>query len=479
MRSSGYADLFGPRIYSAHDVANGKPAPDLLLLAAERQGVAPADCLVIEDSAAGVTAARRAGMTVFGFVGGSHHSGGDYAQRLKAAGAALIFDDMRKLPELVQRNEQNLRRMAKNGENETARLDDAARAGWLYYVAGNTQDEIARKLGVSRQTAQRLVSLAMSERLIKVRLDHPIARCMELAAALRQRYDLFLLRGRADAIRPRHSTTLGIAQLAAAEMERWLRRPDPVVIGIGTGRTMRAVADQMPQMQCPQHRLVALVGTGKTDGSASFYDVIIRLSDTVRAPHYPMPLPVFTRSHEERELLTSLPSTRSLLALVEQADVSFVGIGSIGEGSALLKDGFMTTEENEAMRKAGAVGEITAWSFDSQGRLIQGHLNERVASAPLRQPAKRPMIGVAMGVPRRAAIRAALTGQAGHWPHHRRGDRRTSVAALKLIYRVAFAALQQRFPVDSAAAVCRISARTAGKCSAMSVPRTPHRRKHA
>ena len=38
---------------------------------------------------------------------------------------------------------------------ESARLDDAARAGWLYYVAGNTQDEIARKLGVSRQTAQR------------------------------------------------------------------------------------------------------------------------------------------------------------------------------------------------------------------------------------------------------------------------------------------------------------------------------------
>ena len=53
---------------------------------------------------------------------------------------------------------------------EASRLDDAARAGWLYYVAGNTQDEIARKLGVSRQSAQRLVSLAVSERLIKVRL---------------------------------------------------------------------------------------------------------------------------------------------------------------------------------------------------------------------------------------------------------------------------------------------------------------------
>ena len=70
------------------------------------------------------------------------------------------------------------------------RLDDAARAGWLYYVAGNTQDEIARKRGVSRQSAQRLVSLAVSEKLIKFRLDHPIARCMELSAQLSHRFGL-------------------------------------------------------------------------------------------------------------------------------------------------------------------------------------------------------------------------------------------------------------------------------------------------
>ena len=80
--------------------------------------------------------------------------------------------------------------MARKSDHDGLRLDEAARAGWLYYVAGNTQDEIARKLGISRQAAQRLVSLAISERLIKVKLDHPIARCMELAAALKLRYDL-------------------------------------------------------------------------------------------------------------------------------------------------------------------------------------------------------------------------------------------------------------------------------------------------
>jgi DNA-binding transcriptional regulator LsrR (DeoR family) len=292
---------------------------------------------------------------------------------------------------------------------EGDRLDEAARAGWLYYVSGNTQDEIARKLGISRQSAQRLVSLAISERLIKVRLDHPIARCLELAAALKQRHDL-----RFCEVSPTDpastSVSLGIAQIAAAEMERWLRRPEPAIIGIGTGRTMRAVADQLPPMECPQHRLVALVGNTKVDGSASFYDVIIRVSDTVRAPHFPMPLPVIAGSASERELLTSLPSVRQVRGLIEQADVTFVGVGALGENSALVKDGFITEEEHDSLRAAGAVGEITGWPFDARGRLVPGPLNERIASAPLRQPANRLMIGVAMGAARRPAIRGALAG---------------------------------------------------------------------
>ncbi len=300
--------------------------------------------------------------------------------------------------------------MGKFAEVDSARLDEAARAGWLYYVAGNTQEEIAKKLGVSRQTAQRLVSLAMSERLIKVRLDHPIAHCMELSSLLRQRYDLQYCEV-APSDPASNSSTVGIAQLAAGEMERWLRRPDPIVIGIGTGRTMRAVADQLPPMQCPQHRLVALVGTMKNDGSASFYDVIIRASDTVRAPHYPMPLPVVAPSAEERDLLTSLPSIRNVRALIEQANVTFVGVGALGENSALVKDGFITSQENEALERAGAVGEITGWAFDARGRLILGEINDRVASAPLSVPTERLMIGVAMGPSRRASIRGALVGK--------------------------------------------------------------------
>ncbi|MGY3411354.1 DNA-binding transcriptional regulator LsrR (DeoR family) [Bradyrhizobium sp. GM5.1] len=80
-------------------------------------------------------------------------------------------------------------------ENEKSRLDDAARAGWLYFIAGHTQDEIAKMLQVSRASAQRLVSLCLAERLITFRLEHPIAACMELAVAVEGTFRPCPLRG--------------------------------------------------------------------------------------------------------------------------------------------------------------------------------------------------------------------------------------------------------------------------------------------
>ena len=86
--------------FSASDVPNGKPAPDLFLHAASRMGVQAADCIVVEDSPAGVTAATAAGMTSIGFVGGSH-AGDALGEQLSAAGARTIVADLRHLKSTV------------------------------------------------------------------------------------------------------------------------------------------------------------------------------------------------------------------------------------------------------------------------------------------------------------------------------------------------------------------------------------------
>lgn len=97
---AGLYDRLAPHIFSAAQVARGKPAPDLFLFAASEMKVSPERCLVIEDSVAGVTGAATAGMTVFGFCGGSHCRPG-HSETLRAAGAHSTFADMRQLPALV------------------------------------------------------------------------------------------------------------------------------------------------------------------------------------------------------------------------------------------------------------------------------------------------------------------------------------------------------------------------------------------
>ncbi|MGZ3350656.1 MAG: HAD family hydrolase [Xanthobacteraceae bacterium] len=98
---TGLYDRLAPHIFSATQVARGKPAPDLFLFAAGQMQVSPERCLVIEDSVPGITGARAAGMTVLGFHGGSHCRPG-HADTLRAAGAVMAFDDMRQLPDLIR-----------------------------------------------------------------------------------------------------------------------------------------------------------------------------------------------------------------------------------------------------------------------------------------------------------------------------------------------------------------------------------------
>ena len=90
LRQVGLWYAFAPHVYSAEDVIQAKPAPDLFLHAAAALGVAPRACLVIEDSVNGVTAARRAGMRVWGFLGGGHVDDG-LGARLIAAGAEELM----------------------------------------------------------------------------------------------------------------------------------------------------------------------------------------------------------------------------------------------------------------------------------------------------------------------------------------------------------------------------------------------------
>ena len=294
------------------------------------------------------------------------------------------------------------------------RLDDAARAGWLYYIAGKTQDEVAAAMGISRQTAQRLVSLAVSERLVRVWMEHPIARCLEEPP--RGSPTRFGLVREAEVVDPfdpdADAGTVGIAEAGAAEMARWLRAERPIVMAVGTGRTLKAAIDHLPPISCPQNCVVSLTGNIGPDGSAAYYNVIFSMAEAVEARHFPMPLPVFVASPEERALMHNQALIRSTLALAAAADVAFVGIGEMDDDAPLYLDRFLTREELALERADGAVGEgLRAGSRTARGKSCAGGPGRAPRAHRIPDRGRATVIALAKGRRKLPAIAAALRGR--------------------------------------------------------------------
>ncbi len=294
--------------------------------------------------------------------------------------------------------------------DQIEKLDKAARAGWLYYVAGNSQEEIARKLHVSRQTAQRLVSTAVKERLIKFRLDHPLSNCLDLAEQLIDRFGLShceIVPSDPDA----PGLLSGVATAAAAAMERQFKSRQPITVAFGTGRALRACIEQMPVMDCPQHHVVSLVGNMHPDGTASAYNIVVRMANRVGSQHNPMPLPVLVRNESELPVLQAQEPVQRTLELCARAVATFVGIGHVDDTSPLVVDGFISAGESRALLKLGAIGEIVGWVYNIEGQLIRGSTNSRVSSAQLIPGNPRPFIGIAVGQNKCQAILGACRGK--------------------------------------------------------------------
>ena len=291
-----------------------------------------------------------------------------------------------------------------------SRFDDAARAGWLYYIGGKTQDDIARTLNVSRPTAQRLVSLCRAEGLISFRMHHPIGACMEVASRLTDLFGLV----HCDVV-PTDGTSeasfTGVAEAAANYIERFLRNRKATVMALGTGRTMRAAVRRVPPMSCPHQRLVSLVSNTSPDGSASPFDALVKLAEVTQAQYFPMLLPMHASTPDERERLLKIAAVRRIFDMAERADIWLFGISQIDRNAVLYRDKFIARDELLDLIRIGGIGEITGWVFDARGQILNEGTNKRVTSIRPEVGQNRPRICVATGSDKVPPLRAALAGR--------------------------------------------------------------------
>jgi DNA-binding transcriptional regulator LsrR (DeoR family) len=233
---------------------------------------------------------------------------------------------------------------------------------------------------------------------------------MELAAKLKDRFAL----NHCEVVPTDPASlnsTAGIAERCANLLDCTLRLETPVIVALGTGRAMRAAVERVTPIDRPYHQIVSLVGNISADGSASFFDTVGRLADRTGARHYPMPLPFVMSSEDERDRMVRIEPIAKVKAIAAKADLRLVGIGQMDQKAQVHVDGFVTREEVLEMMRLGAIGEVTGWAYDAEGRLIRGGTNQRLTSIPPQMPAQTATTAAAIGKAKVPAIRAALIGR--------------------------------------------------------------------
>ncbi|MCU5775599.1 sugar-binding transcriptional regulator [Erwiniaceae bacterium BAC15a-03b] len=290
------------------------------------------------------------------------------------------------------------------------KLDQAARAAWMYYVAGETQQDIAEKLGVSRQVAQRLVALATEQGLVSVNISHPVAQCMSLAEQLKARFGLRIC----QVVPSDGVDNAGIYQMVAVAgaevMAQTLKQSEPQIIAVGSGRMLRATIDELPEFDRPQHSCVSLIGAIASDGSCTRYDVPLWMAEKTQGRYFILPAPLYADSADDRTLWCNHRIYRTVTEKAEQADVMFLGIGHVDIGCPLNADGFITREQVATLQAQHVVGEMLGHFIGEDGERVSSELDERLTSVTLAPRTARNIIAFSGGKEKHRAIAAVLKG---------------------------------------------------------------------
>lgn len=296
---------------------------------------------------------------------------------------------------------------------EADRLVLMGQVARLYYAEGATQEEIARRLDISRPTISRLLRDARSAGVVEITIHTPLVRDGALEAALGQAYPwlkaVIVLR-RSGGADPRPE----LGRAAADYLSGLVRDGDGV--GVGWGSTMAAVAGALAR-RAPLPRQGVTVsqlsgGVGRAEAGTNAAQVVEGFRHAFAAAAHFLPVPAIVDSPAVRAVLAADSQVARLLDWGRRARLAVFGIGAPRPDSVMIAAGYLTAADMGRLRAAGAVGDILGRYFDGTGRMCDPELDNRTVGLALSDlPVKEYSVAVAGGAEKAAAILGALQGR--------------------------------------------------------------------
>lgn len=275
------------------------------------------------------------------------------------------------------------------------------KVSWFYYFENMTQQAIADMLNISRMRVIKLLETARQTGIIQFRLRSDGVATLSQGRALMDKYglkDAFIIPDAGD------EAHLNEAIARAGAMYVADRLGANACINVGYGDTLSRTLNYLATMVETPVTCISLTG------GVSPYLPNVR-SNIFNAHLCLMPAPLLASSPEMAAAMREEKSVSELLNMTQLAAFTLVGIGAIDENATVVKSGVLSHNDYFYLRMKNATGDLLCHFLDSEGRLIESPIEEKLIATPLSQlRSMRNVIGLAAGERKVEAIRSVLRG---------------------------------------------------------------------
>jgi deoxyribonucleoside regulator len=285
------------------------------------------------------------------------------------------------------------------------------RIAHLYYIEDLLQSEIAKEMGMSRQSVGRALKLAKELKLVQIKIASPMPTMPDLENALEKTFGL----KEAIVCRPAATSYDSIKEALGAVAGGFLTRTvrDGQIIGISWGDTLLRLVSGMPKLDVKGVTVVQLDGsTDQTPLPTSAEYIVYRLADSLNAEPFTLSAPLIVDTRKLKEKLVSDSRIARALSLIRKVDLALLCIGDLSSDASLCMTGYLQSELIARLRSVGAVGYICGHFYNIHGQVCLPSLSARTIAIDFCDLQTRTTsVAVAGGLGKVDAILGAIAGR--------------------------------------------------------------------
>lgn len=288
--------------------------------------------------------------------------------------------------------------------------NDIAQAAWLYYVGNLSQQEVSKRLGISRFKVLRMLADARAQGLVRIAVEHRTSRTLELADRLVAAFGLQEVQVAPIGAETEDEALArnAVAILASSYLARIAGSDRQATVGLGWGRTLSSMADNLTGVRNSGLTFVSLMGSVTYASHTAPGDVCVRLAAQTGGRAILMPAPFVTDSAEACAGIMSQRLVREAMDVARKADHALMSVGECREGAILFDSDIFSAAQIQQLRDADVVGDCCGVFYKADGTVADIELNRCTPCVQPADMAGMETVLLAAGLGKRAATIAVL-----------------------------------------------------------------------